>query len=239
MCVHGDFSPPEEESLTRSEISFDSAQFFFERMWKNVLTKKDRLMYSVHQGETSMLVRLFSSQTRVELLEFFLSRPDRRFYVREIVRELQRDISGIKRELDNLERVGLLTSSKVGNLRYYGVERSFPLYAELKAIIDKTRGIPQAIGEALRGIAGIRVAFVFGDHEAPERGAIDLLVVGRAHMAQLNRVVADLELRLGRSINYLVFDEGEYQRRKAEGDPFVREVLQGRTVLLIGSAHDL
>ncbi len=186
-----------------------------------------------------MLFRLFSSETRVELLEFFLIRPDQRFYVRQIVRELQRDISGIKRELNNLEKAGLLTSTKVGNLRYYAVDKAFSLYPELKAIIDKTRGIPQTIGEALRAIPGIRVAFLFGDHEALERGAIDLLVVGRAHMAQLNRVVADLEVRLGRSINYLVFDEGEYQRRKREGDAFLREVLQGKMILLIGSAHDV
>jgi hypothetical protein len=58
-------------------------------------------------------------------------------------------------------------------------------------------------------------------------------------MAQLNRVVAALELRIGRSINYLVFDERELQRRKAEGDPFLREVLQGRTIPLIGSVHEL
>ncbi len=186
-----------------------------------------------------MLVQLFSSETRVGLLELFLTRPDQRFYLREIARELRRDISGIKRELDNLEKAGLLTSTKVGNLRYYTVEKSFPLYPELKAIIDKTRGIPQAIGEALRGISGIRVAFIFGNHEATEGEAIDVLVVGRAHMARLNRVVADLELRLGRSVNYLVFDEGEYQRRKTEGDPFLREVLQGRTTLLIGTTHDL
>lgn len=186
-----------------------------------------------------MLLQLFSSETRVALLELFLTHPDGRFYVREIARELRRDISGIKRELDNLEKAGVLTSSKVGNLRYYAVEKSFPLYPELKAIIDKTRGIPQAIGEALRGISGIRVAFIFGNHEATEGQSIDVLVVGRAHMARLNRVVADLEMRLGRSINYLVFDEGEYQRRKAEGDPFLREVLQGRTIPLIGTPHDI
>ncbi|MFQ5656526.1 MAG: winged helix-turn-helix domain-containing protein [Candidatus Methylomirabilales bacterium] len=186
-----------------------------------------------------MLVRLISSETRVELLEFFLSQPDGRFYVREIVRELKRDISGIKRELNNLERAGVLASTKVGNLRYYAVDKTFPLYPELKAIIDKTRGVPQAIGEALRGITGIRVAFIFGDIDVPEKRPIDLLVVGRAHMAQLNRVVAGLELRLGRSINYLVFDEGEYQRRKTEGDPFLRKVLQGRMILLVGSQDAL
>jgi hypothetical protein len=186
-----------------------------------------------------MLDRLFSSETRVDLLELFLSRPEERFYVREITREVKRDIAGIKRELDNLEKTGLLTSIKVGNLRYYTVEKAFPLYPELKAIIDKTRGVPQAIGEALRSIPGIRVAVIFGETEAPDRAGIDLLVVGRPRMAQLNRRVADLELRIGRSINYLVFDEGEYQRRKADGDPFLREVLQGNTNPLIGSFNDL
>ncbi|MFQ5881304.1 MAG: ArsR family transcriptional regulator [Candidatus Methylomirabilales bacterium] len=88
--------------------------------------------------------------------------------MREIARELYRDISGIKRELDNLEKAGLLTSSKVGTLRYYTTEKSFPLYPKLKAIIDKTHGVPQAIGEALRGVAGIRVAFIFGAQEVPE-----------------------------------------------------------------------
>ena len=188
-----------------------------------------------------MLDRLFSSETRVQLLELFLSRQDQRYYLREIARELKRDISGIKREreLDNLEKAGLLTSTKVGNLRYYTVDKTFPLYPELKAIIDKTRGVPQAIGDALRGVAGIRVALIFGKPEVPEGEAIDVLVMGRPHMAQLNRVVAGLEVRIGRSINYLVFDERELQRRKAEGDPFLREVLQGRTIPLIGSVHDL
>lgn len=186
-----------------------------------------------------MLDRLFSSETRVDLLDLFLSHPEDRFYVREIARELNRDISGIKRELDNLEKAGLLTSTKVGNLRYYTADKAFPLYPELKAIIDKTRGVPQAITEALRSIPGIRVAVIFGESEPTDREGIDLLVVGRPRMAQLNRRVADLELRIGRSINYLVFDEGEYQRRQAEGDPFLREVVQGSTTPLIGSFNEL
>ena len=61
-----------------------------------------------------MLIRLFSSETRVSLLTLFFTRLDKRFYVRELARQLGRDISGIKRELDNLERAGLLTSEKVG-----------------------------------------------------------------------------------------------------------------------------
>ena len=64
-----------------------------------------------------MLERIFSSKTRVELLRLFFSNTEGRLYVRQIARELGRDISGIKRELDNLDKAGLVASEKVGNLR--------------------------------------------------------------------------------------------------------------------------
>ncbi|MBI3080917.1 MAG: transcriptional regulator, partial [candidate division NC10 bacterium] len=71
-----------------------------------------------------MLRRLFSSQTRVDLLVLFLSRPEERFYVRELARQLKRDIS---RELDNLEKAGILQSVKVGNLLYYSANLQSPV----------------------------------------------------------------------------------------------------------------
>ena len=71
-----------------------------------------------------MLERLFSSKTRVGILRLLFSNPDERYYVRQIARELGRDISGIKRELDNLDKAGLLASEKIGNLRYYTVNKS-------------------------------------------------------------------------------------------------------------------
>jgi hypothetical protein len=46
-----------------------------------------------------------------------------------------------------------------------------------------------------------------------------------------------LEDRLGREINYTVFDEADFQRRRTEADPFLAEVLGGRNLLLIGR-HD-
>ena len=185
-----------------------------------------------------MLQRLFSSQTRVDLLVLFLSRPGDRVYVRELARQLKRDISGIKRELDNLEKVGILQSVKAGNLRYYSANARSPVYVELKAIIDKTRAIPATVASALRQVQGIVVAFLYGakaDALATDAGALDLIVVGSPEMAALNQAVADLEQRLGREINILVFDRAEFLRRREEGDPFLTEVLQGDRVVVAGS----
>lgn len=184
-----------------------------------------------------MLERLFSSKTRVDVLRLFFTQPEGRFYVRQIARDLGRDISGIKRELDNLERAGLLSSEKVGNLRYYSVNRGAAIYPEVKGIIAKTVGAQGALSAALRGLGGLRQAWVYSPNaHAPGEGsrAIPVLIVGRVDLAALNEAVTRLEGALGREINYTVFDEGEFERRRAEGDPFVTEILGGKNILLIG-----
>ncbi|MBI2081579.1 MAG: winged helix-turn-helix transcriptional regulator [candidate division NC10 bacterium] len=189
-----------------------------------------------------MLRRLFSSQTRVDLLVLLLGRPEERFYVRELARQLKRDISGIKRELDNLEKAGILQSVKAGNLRYYSASPRSPVYSELKAIVDKTRAVPGTVGAALRRVKGIVVAFLYGakaDALATDAGALDLIVVGSPEMPALNQAVADLEQRLGREINLLAFDRAEFVRRREEGDPFLTEVLQGDRVVVAGSDEAL
>ena len=186
--------------------------------------------------------RLFSSEVRVSLLTLFFTRLDKRFYVRELARHLGRDISGIKRELDNLERAGLLASEKVGNLRYYRVNKASPLYAEMRGIIAKTTGIYASLREGLRKIKGIQRAMVYGaeQHESEEGlGPVRLMVIGQVDLNDLNDAVRVLENRLNREINYLVFDEAEYQRRKAEEDPFLMEVLMGRRSVLIGTDDGL
>ncbi len=184
-----------------------------------------------------MLTRLFSSHTRVALLRLFFTHPEERFYVRQIARELRRDISGIKRELDNLEKTGLLGSDKVGNLRYYSVNKTSAIYSEVKSIVAKTVGLQAAIHEVLAPLRGLRRAWLYSTNSHPPGegvGAVFLLIVGGVDLAELNDAITRLEEQLGREINYTVFDEGEFQRRRAEADPFLTEVLGGRNVLLIG-----
>jgi predicted transcriptional regulator len=184
-----------------------------------------------------MLTRLFSSQTRVDLLRLFFTHPENRYYVRQIARELHRDISGIKRELDNLEKAGLLLSDKVGNLRYYWVNKTAAIYSEVKSMVAKTVGVQAAIYEALASIGGLRQAWLYSINSHPPGegvGSVFLLIVGGVDLSELNEAITRLEGHLGREISYTVFDEGEFQRRRAEADPFLTEVLGGRNVLLIG-----
>ena len=81
---------------------------------------------------------LFSSRTRVALLRIFLTAPDKDYYLREIGRMLNESTTPIRRELLNLKRIGLLVDSKVANLIYYKVNKDFPLFNELYAMVKKT-----------------------------------------------------------------------------------------------------
>jgi hypothetical protein len=52
-------------------------------------------------------------------------------------------------------------------------------------------------------------------------------------------MVMGLEEKLNRDIDYLVFDEQEYKKRKESRDPFIRELLKGRKIFLVGKEDEL
>ena len=95
-----------------------------------------------------MLIRLFSSKVRVELLNAFYTFPDKELYLRELVRITREDHKNISLELNNLEKLGLVSSRRDGNQEIFSSQSGhFSLYEELKSIFYKTKG---AVG-LLRG----------------------------------------------------------------------------------------
>ena len=68
-----------------------------------------------------ILDTLFSSKTRVKLLTHFFTKPDDEFFVRELTRMLGEQINSIRRELEKLEKIGLLVSRVEKRKKYYRV----------------------------------------------------------------------------------------------------------------------
>jgi predicted transcriptional regulator len=84
-----------------------------------------------------MLERLFTSRARVKLLELFLLHPEREVHVREICRLTGLNINAVRRELANLEELGLIRSRWAGNARFYTVNIVSAIYPELTSLILK------------------------------------------------------------------------------------------------------
>lgn len=178
------------------------------------------------------LKSLFSSAIRADLLALLLNNPEERFYVREIATLLRKNPSGVKRELDNLEKMGILASKKVANLKYFQAEKKSPLFSELKSLIAKSLGASGALKAALKN-SGAKIAFIFGPYtESEDTGTVDLFIVGPPSLSV--EVLKDIEEKFGKKINTTIMDESAFRDKRDSGDPELEKLLSGEKILLTG-----
>jgi predicted transcriptional regulator with HTH domain len=179
-----------------------------------------------------MLKNLFSSTIRADVLSLLLNSPDEQFYIREIATLLRKNPSGIKRELDNLETMGIVTSERIVNLKYFQANKESPLFSELKNLITKSLGLPGALKAVLRA-SGAKAAFLYGPYaEGNDVDAVDLFVIGAS--SSLTKELKDLEKRFGQKLSCSMMDEEEYRVKKKKGDANLKRLLSGKRVTLIG-----
>jgi len=184
-----------------------------------------------------MLEKLFTSKTRVKLLNLFLLNPETEFYIREIARKTCENTNAIRRELQNLEDIGLLISTKKGNLKYYSTNKKNPIYVELTNIFLKTGGVWRTLSENINLLGNIEIAFIYGSFATGNAGSksdIDLFIIGQVHENELIRCIERLEKEFSREINYVIFTPSEFSQRIENNDPFIKNVLNEKRVMLIG-----
>jgi hypothetical protein len=181
-----------------------------------------------------MLKSLFSSSIRADVLSLLLNSPEEQFYVREIAKLLRKNPSGVKRELDKLEEMGILISEKVANLKYFQADKSSPLFPELKELIAKSQGLPGALKSLLRANE-VKLAFIYGPYAVGEEtSTVDIVVIGPSTPALLIGL-RDIERKFGKRINCTVIDEEEYKLKKRR-DAGLKRILAEKRITLIGRA---
>lgn len=189
-----------------------------------------------------LLEAIFASRTRARLIAAFALRPGERLYLREAARLIKADVRATKVELDRLERLGFITSEASGNRRYMTVNQAFPLYPELKAMALKTLGLGESLRAALARLPGIRFAFVYGSvakGEETKGSDLDLFIVGQVSGTSLHKALSNTKAALRREINTSRFTVEEVRERIKKGDSFIKDVLDGRKLFIIGSEDEL
>jgi len=189
-----------------------------------------------------MLEVIIGSKARVKLLTLFMLNPDKRFYVRELTRKTGENINSIRRELQKLEDIGLLTSKLEGNMKYYTVNKKMSIYTDLKNIFLKTEGIGNVLTDKLTELGKINHAFIYGSFAKGEEqlsSDIDIMIVGDADEKKLIKIIRSLEERLSREINYTLLSMREFKSKIKNKDPFISNVMKENKIMLIGDALGL
>jgi len=186
--------------------------------------------------------KIFKSKTRKELFKLYFTNPESEYYLRELERLLDIPVSMIRKELVRLEEEGIFVSYKKGNLTYFHLNKSYPLFAELKNIVFKTVGVEGLLKQLLKEVEGIKVALIYGsfakntEHAASD---IDLLLMGDINEDSLIREINNAEKMLKREINYTVYTAGEFKKKKKAKDSFILDLLENPKIFLMGDKDDL
>lgn len=186
---------------------------------------------------------LITSKVRVKILELFFSDLSEMYHVREIVRRLKEEINAVRRELERLEKVGLLKKEQRGNRLYYWVREDYEFFEDLLSIISKTTGLGAEIIKNKSKLGKIGMVMFSGRfaRRIPRKkeDEVDILFVGEAVLPEIANLIRIEETRRGYEINYTVMSKEELEFRKKRRDPFLLGILYQSRVMIIGQEEDL
>jgi len=197
---------------------------------------------STAQRKNNLGTTLFGKARR-GILSLLYGHADEEYYLRQIARTTGIGIGPVQRELKQLTDSGIIQRRIHGRQVYYKANPDSPIFKELKSLITKTAGIADTLRNALSPSAGrVKVAFVFGSiasgHE-DKASDIDMMVVGDISFGDVVSLLSSAEEKLGREINSVVYPIAEFKQKVRDDHHFVKTVLEGEKIFLIGDEDEL
>lgn len=134
-----------------------------------------------------------------------------------------------------------MSTRKIGNTRLVRAGTASPYYAGLADILTRAFGVPAVLAAALRPVAGIAAAYIYGSWAARHEGQagqrpigdIDVLILGEPDRDQLYSALSSAEERLGRPVQATIRDPGWLD---SGAGPF-HDTVTSRPMLELALAH--
>jgi predicted transcriptional regulator with HTH domain len=197
-----------------------------------------------------MLEQLIGSKTRVKLLQLFFQFPHKSFYVREIARTTVSQLNAVRRELANLEKLGLIGESlnnsvegamaeiefvRVNRSKYYKLRHDCLLTHELMALLSKAQILQERdMVEQIKAKAGkLKLLLLTGTITSSKDVGTDILLVGDVRPMVVAKLIVEFEKQQSKSIRYTIMTEKEFFERKEIGDRFLYGILESKYIAIV------
>ena len=180
----------------------------------------------------SPLEKLFGSKTRTKLLALFFENTEKSYYVREITRVIGEQINSVRRELLNLDSVGIIKNETYDNKVYYSVNTKHPYSHALGELFSKR--LDQAREHDVRQsgweeyIRPVRnyLDVLIVTNRVPGQEGVDLLIVGNDKTKKLTHWAEVVEKKQGKPLNYVIMSQDDFLYRRSVRDRFIAEVME-------------
>jgi predicted nucleotidyltransferase len=185
-----------------------------------------------------MLERLFTSNTRIEILKLLIFNQDKQYHLREIGRQIKISPIYVSKELANLKAMNLVQEEEKGNLRLFQINKDCVILSEIRMLFLKTDYLGELIRKELWG--KVKYAFIYGSFaQGEERSSsdIDLFVVGNVKEDKLIQILQKLESQVEREINYVLWTENVLNER-ANGHHLLNSIKDNKLIMLVGDEDE-
>ena len=194
-----------------------------------------------------MLEAIFGSRTRTKLLKLFLLN-NQEFFVREISRAIDENLNSVRRELDNLEKLGLISiietfrqaQGKKQINKYYQVNQNFVLYEDLRKLFLKSKLlIERTLAQKLNELGNVKLLILSGFFVDDNDAKTDLLIVGQINKIKLKNLISKISSQVDNEIRYTSMNVKEFNFRNGMTDKFLFEVLEGKKIVIVDKTGKL
>jgi len=181
------------------------------------------------------MISLRSKITQKILNLFFLNEKEK-FYVNELAKLIKEDLSNVYKKLLELRKEGILSDEFSGKERYFFLNQKYPFLKEYKKIILKSLGFEKILKEKLKKLKGIDSVYIFGSYaknKLSTESDIDLLIIGDFDTVKLQKILLEIQKLTGREINSIELTKKEFEKRKKEKDPFLKDVFSKKYIKIL------
>ena len=186
------------------------------------------------------LTKLFGSRSRVKLLEKFViedivSRSTNGFFIRELCRDLDEQINAVRRELINLESLGLLKSYEENKKKYYMLNKNSGIYPEISEMFLKAYDVLTPLKQFFKGrktldLVTISEAIVDFRNENTNN-IVDIFIIGDLDRTEFNLFLE--KVFFGKKIKYAIMSLEDFTNRLEYNDKLVLSILSQKGNLFL------
>lgn len=184
------------------------------------------------KASSTPIEKLFGSKTRAKLLQLFYENPEKSFYVREMTRVIDEQINSVRRELLNLESIGIIKNENFDNKTYYSANSKHPFYRPMIDIFSKKidsardKDVKESTWEDYcRPVKNYLKGLVI-TNRLPGQDGVDMLIIGNDKTKKLTRWAEVIEKKMGKPMNYVILSLDDFIYRKNVRDRFILDVFE-------------
>ncbi len=187
----------------------------------------------------SLLGNFLGSKFLARVLKQFVLNPEASFTRSEILEKVNGQPAAVFPILKRMAAVKFLIVKNSKPQKRYQLNPRFPYLPEIKKLVLKEVPIlDNEITSSIKKISGLEFAAVGGVLVGDKKGMVDLLAVSdRLNRAKFKKIIRNLEVEIGREVNFTLMDSKEFSYRYDLYDKFIMAMMDEPNIIVVNKLN--